>query len=487
MEEQPQKIKNIAKNTSYLTIALIIQKIISFFYFILLARNLGPESLGKYYFAISFTTIFAIFIDLGLANYLIRETAKIRDRASKLLSNILGLKILTSLLSVSAVFLFINIFGDYDSISRQLVYISSICMVLDSFTLTFFSTVRGFHNLKYESFSSIIFQLIVLSVGWIFLVLGVDLRIIMLSLVSASAFNFIYSLLVLRFKIKIPIKISFNFPFFKSILILSLPFALYGIFQRLYTYLDSVLLSFFSGDYYVGVYQIAFKIIYALQFLPMAFVASLYPAMSYYWLNNREQLKIAFKRSMDYLFMISIPISVAIFLLAGDIIMIFEEGYEGAVWPLKISILSLVFIFVNFPIGSLLNACDRQAKNTRNMLICLISSVILNILLIPRFNAMGAAAVVLISNSLMFVLGIIECKKIINYRFRDNLLSLFKVFLASLIMGILIFSLKSYLNIFLLCFIAMVLYFLTLLIIGGLKKADIAYIIYSFKRGKNKI
>jgi len=284
-----------------------------------------------------------------------------------------------------------------------------------------------------------------------------------------------------------PIKISFNFSFFKSILILSLPFALYGIFQRLYTYLDSVLLSFFSGDYYVGVYQIAFKIIYALQFLPMAFVASLYPAMSYYWLNNREQLKIAFKRSMDYLFMISIPISVAIFLLAEDIIMIFKDGYEGAVWPLKISILALVFIFVNFPVGSLLNACDRQSKNTRNMLICLISAVILNILLIPKFNAMGAAAVVLISNLLMFVLGIIECKKIINYRFRDNLLSLFKIIFASLLMGVLIFLLKNYLNIFLLCFIAMILYFLILLIIGGFKKADIAYIIYSFKRGKNKI
>ena len=66
------KIANIAKNTSYLTLALVFQKIISFTYFTLLARYIGPASLGKYYLALSFTTIFAIFIDLGFANVLIR-------------------------------------------------------------------------------------------------------------------------------------------------------------------------------------------------------------------------------------------------------------------------------------------------------------------------------------------------------------------------------------------------------------------------------
>ncbi|MBU1160908.1 oligosaccharide flippase family protein, partial [Patescibacteria group bacterium] len=60
-------MSNITKNTSYLAIALILQKIISFSYFTILVRNLEPESLGKYFFAISFTTIFAIFIDIGMA------------------------------------------------------------------------------------------------------------------------------------------------------------------------------------------------------------------------------------------------------------------------------------------------------------------------------------------------------------------------------------------------------------------------------------
>ncbi|MFA7050037.1 MAG: flippase [Patescibacteria group bacterium] len=482
--EIDKKVKNIAKNTSYLTMALIIQKVISFLYFVILARNLDPSDLGKYYFAISFTTIFAIFIDLGLVNYLTRETAKDRKEAGGLLSNILGMKLVFGFFTVLAVFLFINILGDYDILSKQLVYISSICMVLDSFTLTFFGSARGFHNLKFESVSSVLFQLIVLFFGYLFIYLKMDLRIIMTSLVLASIFNFFYSYLILKYKIKLAVKISFDFKFIKKIILFSLPFALFGIFQRLYTYLDSVLLSFFSGDYSVGIYQVSFKIIFALQFLPMAFTASLYPAMSYYWKENREQLKITFRRSIDYLLLISVPISFGIFLLSDKIISIFKEGYLEANWPLKISIISLIFIFLNFPIGSLLNACDKQAKNTRNMLITLIFSVVLNIFLIPRFGVVGASVVVLLSNILMFVLGIIESKKIIVYKFKENFSIFLKILFSSFLMGIFIFILKDSLNIFLLCLLSAIIYFLLIFFLGGFKKDEIIYIINSFKLSK---
>ena len=70
------KISNLAKNTSFFTLALILQKIIAFVYFTLMARNLPPEDLGKFYLAISLTTMFSIFIDIGLSNVLVREVAK---------------------------------------------------------------------------------------------------------------------------------------------------------------------------------------------------------------------------------------------------------------------------------------------------------------------------------------------------------------------------------------------------------------------------
>lgn len=475
------KINNIAKNTSYLTLALILQKIISFTYFTLLARYVGPANLGKYYLAISITTIFAIFIDLGFANVLIREVAKDQARAPKWLANILALKLPLALLSLGAVFILVNALG-YDSLTKNLVYISSLSMVLDSFTVTFFAVARGYHNLKYESVSSIVFQLIVLICGYSALLLGGGLIPAMAALALASTFNFTYSFLIVRQRLKVAVKFAWDKGLIREILIVSWPFAVYAIFQRLYTYLDSVLLSVMASDYEVGLYQVAFKIIFALQFLPMAFTASLYPAMSSYWQTNREQLVISFERALNYLIIISLPIIFGAITLADKIVLLFKTGYEGAILPLQISISSLFFIFLNFPVGSLLNACDRQKKNTFNMGLVMISSLVLNFILIPRYQAVGASVTVLLTNALMFVLGMVFVKKIIPYRLVKNLKIFFKVLAASIVMAAVVLVVKESGNVFGATILGGLVYFGSLFLLGGFKKADIISVWQSFKR-----
>lgn len=474
------KIHNIAKNTSYLTLALIVQKVISFAYFVLLARFLGPADMGKYYLAISLTTIFSVFIDFGLTNVLTRETAKQPEAASRWLGNILTLKLPLSLLSVLGILALVAVSG-YDETTRLLVYISCASMVLDSFTGTVFGAVRGFHNLKYESFASVLFQLIVLVFGYGALRLGGGLAWAMAALALASLANLAYGLFVARRRIGLKLVLLAEKPFMRELLGISWPFALYGIFQRLYTYLDTVLLSFLAGAHAVGLYQVAFKIIFALQFLPLAFTASLYPALSSYWQNNRQQLAVSFERSINYLTIISLPIIVGTVALAGKISLLLKSGFEDSVLPLQISIISLFFIFINFPIGSLLNACDRQGKNTLNMGIVAALSLALNFLLIPRWQAVGASLTVLITNIVMTGLGLFWAKRIISYRSRNNFKVGLKSLLASLLMGALILAGREYLNIFVLVALGAAIYFLILFWLGGFRRADIASVLASFK------
>lgn len=477
------KIRNIAKNTSYLTLALVVQKLISFTYFTILARNLDRGNLGKYYLAISLTTIFAIFIDLGLVNVLTREVAKTPGRASKILGSVLALKIPLSVLALLATVLTVHILG-YDSLTSQLVYISSICMILDSFTMTFFGVSRGFHNLLYESLSSILFQVIVLVFGLTSLFLGLDLRYIMGALALASIFNFTYSALILKLKIKIKIRLFYDKPFLKSLLVLTRPFALYAILQRVYTYLDSILLSLFSGESAVGIYQIPFKIIFALQFLPLAFTASLYPALSHYWLKDKKQLKVSFSRAINYLTIVSVPIVFGVISLADVIISLFTETYLLAILPLQIIIVSLFFIFLNYPIGSLLNACDKQKKNTINMLIVTVFSILLNLVLIPRLGVVGASITVVATNFLMFILGIFWVRKTIDYKGRDNIKVFFKSLVSAVLMGLILTTLKSFLPIIILIILASFIYFFLLYILKAFTKEDVSSIYNSFTKKK---
>ncbi|MCX6795126.1 MAG: flippase [Candidatus Falkowbacteria bacterium] len=477
------KVNNIAKNTSYLTVALILQKIISFSYFAFLARAFGPALLGKYYLAISLTTIFAIIIDLGFANVLTREIAKRPEDAKRLLGNVTAVKIPLAILALAAVLITVKVLG-YDSLIFQLALVSSISMILDSFTYTFFSISRGFHNLKYESISSVVFQLIVLVFGGLALYFHYGVLAAMLVLALASVYNFFFSWFILRRRLGIHLRLALDKKTVYEMLFISWPFAVFAIFQRLYTYLDSVLLSLLAGDVQVGLYQVAFKIIFALQFLPSAFTASLYPAMSAYWQNNRSQLSVTFERAINYLIIISWPIIIGSIVLADRLVLIFKSDYSSAALPLQISIVALFFIFINFPIGSILNACDKQKKNTLNIGIVLLSSVFLNVLLIPHLQAVGASITVLITNILMTVLGIIEVKKIIAYHLRKNLIVLGKTIAASVLMGLVVFGLGRFIPLIASVGVGMILYFVFLYLFGGFKKEDITSVVNSFRHKK---
>jgi O-antigen/teichoic acid export membrane protein len=475
------KVANIAKNTSYFTFALIIQKVISFSYFLILGRFFIPDDLGKYYLAISLTSIFAIFIDLGLSNVLTREIAKAQEKASHYLSSVIFIKLPLALLALLGLVATVNIIN-YQEITRHLVYLSSICMLLDSFTSSFFACLRGFHNLKYESIAAIIFQAIVFVFGITAVNLGFGLYLVMLALVSASIFNFSYSLFLVKTKQKLKLFLKVDPELIKAVFKISIPFAVFGIYQKLYMYLDTVFLSILAEEKHVGLYQVAFKIVFALQFLPMAFTASLYPAFSSYWKTNREQLPITFERAINYLIIISLPISIGTIAIADKILLVFRPEYAEAKLSMQIIMLALIFIFVNFPIGSLLNACDRQHNNTRNMGITLIASIILNLILIPKYQTDGAALTVLITNFLMFILGMLVVPRIIKVRYKKILLILAKTLSAAALMASFVFYFKNFLNIFVVIILAGIIYFTVLFILKAFHKEDIISIYKSFKK-----
>src|SRR3989338_5608742 len=102
---------NLAKNTNYYTAALTVQKILAFIYFWFVSNQLFPEDLGKYIFALSFTTLFSIFIDLGLSPVLTREAAKDKKQANLLLQNVIGLKLPLALITIATAVIIISLSG----------------------------------------------------------------------------------------------------------------------------------------------------------------------------------------------------------------------------------------------------------------------------------------------------------------------------------------------------------------------------------------
>jgi len=480
----PQPIR-IAKNTTYLTTAYVIQKIFSFLYFILIARMIGVESIGKYVFALSFTTIFGIFIDLGLSQVLTREVAKNWGKAKEYLNNIIGVK---SFLAVIVYLLAITTisFLDKAPMVRELVYISGIIMVLDSFYLSFYAVFRAAQNLKYEAVGMVVGQIIILVTGAVVLFFHLSLHFLIGAILAGSIFNFLYSFILLEVKVKLSVRPSYNKETLKLLFKIAAPFAVAGIFARVYSQIDSVLLSILAGDEAVGWYSAGYKITFALQFIPMAMAAALYPAMSNFFVNNKKQLARVLEKSLYYLMIIALPLSFGVVVLAKEfIVTIYGAEFEPTALALQILIFSLFFNFLSFPLGSLLNACNRQTRNTVNMGITMVVNVILNLVLITLFVEyayIGASIAALASQFTLFSLGLYWVGKVIKYNKKFLVKGFGKVLGACFLMIVVILLLKPGVYFLFLIPVGGIIYFFSLYAFKGINKKEFKELYYSFKK-----
>jgi O-antigen/teichoic acid export membrane protein len=303
---------------------------------------------------------------------------------------------------------------DYGAEVRLLVLLASLVMAEDAISLLYFGVLRGLHILRFEAMGMIIGEIIICGLGSLALVFWPSPALLVLALAAGSLFNAIFSswqvVRHLGWKVLWP---EFGRVGTLKLFKTAIPFAVAGGFSKLYSYIDSVLLSIFIGTAAVGVYTVAYKMTYAFQFLPLAFVAALYPGMSA--LVDRERAKLAelFEKAVWYLLLIGTPIVFGIFAVAPDIVRLTGGEYLEAVPVLRVLIFVLLPLFLDFPIGSLLNAADRQTTKTTIMGGTMVINAVLNIVLIPRFGIIGAAYAAEISFWFLFLAGLYFVPKII--------------------------------------------------------------------------
>ncbi len=461
----------VVKNTAYLAGASVLQKLLAFIYFSIIARMLGVEKTGLYTFALSYTALFAMFMDLGLSSVLVREVARDKNKikTQSLLNTVLGLKLIFGFLILFVVWVSIW-FLETDPTTRYLVFLSSLVMFLDSFVLTFWCVFRGWQKLSYEAFSMIGAQGLIMLVGLAGLFLGMPIWILIFAFILGSASQLLFFIYLSKKKLGLFLNFSWDTRAIRSLTLLALPFAFLSIFTKFFHSADLVLLKFLTkgeGARYVGYYSVPYKIHFALNFIPASFGVVIYPAMSRYYVSSRKALKRLFERSLFFLMILGIPCAIGIAVLAPELILkIYGSDYRSSIPALQLLILSLPFVFVTFPVGALLNASNRQKENTRNTGLALVLSVFLNILLIPVWFHMAPAFVSLFSNAFLFLAGLYCCSKIVSIGVKALIWALVRIVFSAMLMGFLVWFLKE--SVFLSGWKESVFIFLVLPIAGAL-------------------
>ncbi len=472
-------IKRISSNMLALGSAEIISKLLLFVLMVYAARFLGAVSYGKFTFALAFSMLTIILVDLGINTFLIREIARQKRLASKYFINAFIGKIFLAIITFLLVVLFLNILN-YPSDTKTIVYIIWFFTTLSTFTDLLYSIFRAFERMWFDAFLKILRTSLLALLGLYVLFRGYSLFVFSSVFVLTELIVLLIALSI-GFKKFIKIKFEIELDFIKNLIKKSFPFGLGIIFGSIYFYIGSVILSKIKGDMEVGIYSVAYYLVIALLFIPTVYTNAIYPVLSRNFKTSKEKLIFMHKKSFKYLYLLGLPISFGLFFLSNKIINFFYgPAYEFSAVALKILSWFIFIKFINFLNGVTLYSIDKQNKRMLSQGTTAAFNILLNIILIPLFGFIGAAIATLISEVVLFgfYYGFVS-----KYLYRLNFIPiLIKPLIACVIMGVFLYFIDT--NLFISVIFGALIYLAVLIFTKAFEKDDFKIFWSIIKNGK---
>jgi len=396
--------KTIFKNTGYLFVSGIISKILFLIQVIFIARYLGTSGFGKYAFVFAFGSLFFILSNPGLVDLATREISRNKSKTGKYLGNLLFIKLCLCLVASLLMITAINLMN----VSQELkggIYLICLIFSIDAFLWIFYSAFRAYEKMLYEALSLLIHNIIIVGFALYFLIRGYGF----IHLIYAFAIGKIVGLIITSyFGYKLLPKpiLKIDLKLWKYLMIKSIPFLMICFFSLIIYRIDLVMLQFFKGETIVGLYGAADTIIKNLIIFPSVFIVSVYPLLSKYYIKDKEKLCCLYKKSFLYLFLFSLFIVICCFIFGKFIILLmFGKEFIESVFILKLISIGGFFLFLNLVNIYYLNAINKPAINVKIFIFGVVTNIILNLMLIPRYSYTGAAISSIISYFIIFIYG----------------------------------------------------------------------------------
>jgi O-antigen/teichoic acid export membrane protein len=196
-----------------------------------------------------------------------------------------------------------------------------------------------------------------------------------------------------------------GFSHLKELILSVKDFFLIRIVQTIFNSIDLVMLSLMAGDTATGFYSVAVRLTGALDFLPTAFSGAFLPVISRQARADRSAFINTFRPYYKYLFIISLSLAIALSGLAEEwIVFLFGTSFKPAAPTLIALSIALVLTFTNWSISNAIIALDKEQTMLKIFSVCAIFNILMNLLLIPKFQHNGAAWATVASQTLLIVL-----------------------------------------------------------------------------------
>lgn len=466
--------RKVAHSTLFQFVGKITSTVLALVFIALITRHLGVIGYGQYFTIMVFVGIFSVVADLGLYIYVVNEISRERNDRSPdyIMSNVFTLRLITAaiLLALAPV---IALLFPYEHSILVGIGIAIFAMFFISANQVLIGVFQREFDTKKVAIGEVIGR--ILQVAFVGIVIFMDwgLYAVLIATVIGAFANFIYVFMSARKFVKI--KLYFDFPFWKEIMSVTWPIAVSVVLNMIYFKVDTIFLSVMKGDFEVGLYGEAYKILEVLIAFPAIFAGLITPLLARYAYKNSEKFKTVIQKGFDTMFMFAIPIVFGGVMLSKEIV-VFIGGPEfiGSAPILNLLVIAVASIFIGNMFANAVVALNKQRQMVWAYLSVAILAVVLDWLLIPKFSYMGAAWATVATELMIMALSIF-----VVYRASKTLPSIkniWKVLLSAGVMAFAIYIFPNW-NFLISLVLASVIYLVVLYGLGGLKKELIREVI----------
>jgi PST family polysaccharide transporter len=390
------EFRKILGNTGWLMADRVLRMGVGLFVGVWVARYLGPAQFGSLNFALSYIALFGSLTTLGLDGIVIREIVADSRNTYGILGSTLTLRIGGAFLALLASLVIIHLIELNDPMALTLVSIVAIGLIFQAFD-TIDSYFQSQVQSKFSVWAKNVAFLVVAGLRilliylkapvWAFAVAGVT-ELALGAIALWVAYGMVGgSLLRWRTSWKMSV----------DLLKQGWPLVLSGMAIMIYMRIDMVMLKLMKGDAAAGLYAAATKVSEVWYFIAIAIVSSVSPAI----MRSRGDPQLYYDR-LRTLFSVMILISVTIgscIALASHRIMelLYSAPYIAAAPVLAVHIWASVFVFLGVA-QSPWDISENFLKLALYRTVAgAIANVVINLFLIPRYAALGAAIATVVS------------------------------------------------------------------------------------------
>lgn len=354
------------------------------------ARHLGPERFGVLSYAIAFVAIFQAACQLGLDAIVVRDIAQRPDAASAVLGTALRLRIGAGLAGCVVALGLMSLLRPGDSEALLLTALIAgglLFQAADTVDLWFQSQLQSKRSVLAKTAA------FVLSNGARVLAILSDAGLTTFAaLVLVEAVLVAAALAVMYRRLPTGDRWRWQGGLAPTLLRESWPLLAAGLAVLLYMRLDQIMLRELVGEYALGQYAAAQQLSTVGYFLPMIICSSAAPELARLHASDMVAYQAALRRLFSLCWVVSLSLA-AVMLLGADLFvaLLFGPDYAEAATVLRWHVLAMVPVSLGLAQSLWITHERRPAMALQRTLLGFAVSLSLNLLLIPRYGAVGAA------------------------------------------------------------------------------------------------